>query len=362
MGDAMAGSVRMRRRLLREAVRENVAVINGQVPALRRQKKEGLRRWLRRGLLLLIPGVFFVSLLLLGIAAGIDPEWVLGREGEGAGASNLVPLVSIPLTGEDLTATTGPGGHRGERFGSPAALDRAVLPLPVRTIILDPGHGGRDHGTIGPGNLAEKDIALDVAMRLRNLLADQGFAVLMTREQDVAVGLDQRVAFANAMSGDLFMSIHVNWIPNHQARGVETYHLGPTDDPFLKQLAAAENRESGYSLADFKRLLEGIYTGIRREESRRLAEAVNAKLFASLSRTNPRLVDRGVKQAPFVVLVGTEMPAVLAEVSCLSHREEARLLADPGYRHVIARALFAGIINYVRTQIAEQRKGSEPHD
>lgn len=356
MSDAMAGSNRIRRRLLREAVRENLAIINGEHPAACRRRRDTARRWVRLGVLLLIPGVFVGALVLVGLAAGLDPSWVLGRaEWEGGGtAANLVPLV------RPGPAAAGRQPESAPRFGPPAPLDRAALPLPVRTIILDPGHGGHDFGTIGPGNLAEKEIALDVALRLRNLLADQGFAVLMTRERDEAVSLDQRAAFANANAGDAFVSIHVNWIPNQQARGIETYYLGPTDDPFLTQLAAAENREAGYSLADFRRLLEGIYTDIRRDESRRLAEAVNAKLFRSLAQANPRLVDRGVKQAPFVVLVATEMPAVLAEVSCLSNQEEARLLADPAYRHRIARSLFAGIISYARTETAE--RGSQPHD
>lgn len=359
MGDAMAGSDRIKRKLLREAVRENLATMNGEHPATRRMRRDVTRRWLRRSLLLLIPVAFLATLVLVGRATGLDPSWVLGRTGPEtpeAAAADVVPLV------KPRAFSAGPAGGptTAQRFAPPAPLDRAALPLPVRTIILDPGHGGHDFGTIGPGNLAEKDIALDVSFRLRNLLADQGFAVLMTRERDEAVPLDQRAAFANANAGDLFMSIHVNWIPNQRTRGVETYYLGPTDDPYLTQLAAAENREAGYSLSDFKRLLEGIYTDIRRDESRRLAEAVNTKLFLSLAASNPRLVDRGVKQAPFVVLVATEMPAVLAEVSCLSHQDEAKLLADAAYRHLIARSLFAGIISYARTQTAE--RGSQLHD
>lgn len=359
MGDAMAGSDRIRRKLLREAVRENLAIMNGQHPAAHRMRRDVVRRWVRRSLLLLVPAVFAGTLVLVGRATGLDPSWVLGKGGADRpepGTAEVVPLVQ-PQAG---TAGTGREPAAAQRFGPPAPLDRAALPLPVRTVILDPGHGGHDFGTIGPGDQPEKEIVLDVALRLRNLLADQGFAVLMTREKDEAVQLDQRAAFANANAGDLFMSIHVNWIPNQRTRGIETYYLGPTDDPFLTQLAAAENREAGYSLSDFRRLLEGIYTDIRRDESRRLAEAVNTKLFLSLAASNPRLVDRGVKQAPFVVLVGTEMPAVLAEVSCLSHQEEAKLLADPGYRHLIARSLFAGIISYARTQTAE--RGSQLHD
>lgn len=350
----------MRKRLLRQMVQENLATIDGRPPVVQRSRHETLRRWVRRGLLLAIPGAFLGALVLVTLAAGLDPGWVLGRGASSGGSersAELVPLVQ-PLTSRGGGEGEGKGSGVAQRFGAPGRLDRAALPLPVRTVVLDPGHGGHDFGTIGPRNLAEKEIALDVALRLRNLLADQGFAVLLTRERDEAVALDQRAAFANASAGDLFMSIHVNWIPNQKARGVETYYLGPTDDPFLTQLAAAENQNAGYSLSDLKRLLEGIYADIRQDESRLLAEAVNGKLYQSLSLSNPRLVDRGVKRAPFIVLVATEMPAVLAEVSCLSNQEEARLLADPGYRHLIARSLFAGIVSYARTQGPRSEKGS----
>ena len=359
MGDAMAGADRIRRKLLREAVHENLAIMNGQHPARRRMRREQVKRWVRRGLLLLIPVVFGGTLVLVGRATGLDPSWVWGpggRDRPAPGKAEVVPLVEPRANVDRADGQLG----AARRFGPPARLASAALPLPVRTVILDPGHGGHDFGTIGPGNLAEKEIALDIAFRLRNLLIDQGFAVLMTRERDEAVPLGQRAAFANANAGDLFMSIHVNWIPNQRTRGIETYYLGPTDDPFLTQLAAAENRETGYSFSDFKRLLDGIYTDIRRDEYRRLAEAVNSKLFQSLASSNRRLVDRGVKQAQFVVLIATEMPAVLAEVSCLSHQDEAKLLADTTYRHLIARSLFAGIISYARTENAG--KGSQLND
>jgi N-acetylmuramoyl-L-alanine amidase len=142
------------------------------------------------------------------------------------------------------------------------------------------------------------------------------------------------------------VSIHVNWIENRKARGVETYFLGATEDPFLTRLAAEENRESGYSMADMRKLLDGIYADVRHEKSHKLAETVQASLFSSLRKINPHLDDRGVKAAPFIVLLSTEMPAVLAEVSCLSNEEEAQLLAKPLYRQYIAEALASGVRSY----------------
>jgi len=194
--------------------------------------------------------------------------------------------------------------------------------------------------------LAEKDVTLEIAGRLEALLLEAGFGVQLTRRDDHGMSLHDRVAAANRARGDIFVSIHVNSIPAPERRGVETYFLGATDDPQLERLARAENVASGYSLADFRLLFEGVLTDVRHDESRRLALTVQRKLFAGLHRDHPELVDRGVKQAPFVVLVGTAMPSVLAEVSCISNQDEAALLSGPGYREEIAGALAAGIRGY----------------
>ena len=246
-------------------------------------------------------------------------------------------------------------------FPAPAPIDLAVLPLGVRKIVVDPGHGGKDTGTSTPGGLAEKEVTLDIGLRLRHLLEEAAFEVVMTRDKDEAVPLRQRTALANAQGADLFVSIHLNWIDGGQVRGMETYYLGPTEDPVLLQLAARENRDSGYSLADFRKLLDHIYLSVRRDESRRLAESVQRTLVTSLRRKRPALVNRGVKTAPFAVLVDTEMPAILAEVACLSHPEEAHLLATPQYRQDIAQALLQGIRAYAQAlnrfpKMSQERK------
>jgi N-acetylmuramoyl-L-alanine amidase len=135
--------------------------------------------------------------------------------------------------------------------------------------------------------------------------------------------------------------------------------VGPTDDPFLNQLAASENRGSGYSLGDLRQLLDRIYAGVRQDNSRRLAEVVQRSLHRSLGKVNPQLGDRGVKSAPFIVLLSTEMPAILAEVSCLSNEEEARLLTKPLYRQYIAEALAQGLRSYADSVAAPERKESD---
>jgi N-acetylmuramoyl-L-alanine amidase len=228
----------------------------------------------------------------------------------------------------------------------PQRLARAVLPLPIKRIVLDPGHGGAQAGAVADSGASEKEITLDLARRLRRLLEDASFEVLLTREADVTMSLEQRVAFANARRADVFVSIHVNWISRRGVRPVETYHVGPTDDPAVLKLAGAENRESGYSLGAYRQLLERIYIDERRDESRALARTINAELFRALSAVNPGLENRGVKMAPFAVLVGTEMPAILVEVSCLSNEDEAELLTTDDYRARIAAALLRGIRSY----------------
>lgn len=238
--------------------------------------------------------------------------------------------------------------------GPPEAVDVSVFPLPVERIVLDPGHGGSSPGTAADG-LTEKALALDIAYRLRNLLDDR-YRVAMTRETDMNVALDHRTLIANRAGADVFVSIHVNWLPANRACGVETYYLGPTDDPELSALAERENSEAqGYSLGDLRRLLDGVYAQARQDDSRALATAIQQSLFGRLRAENPDLRDRGVKSAPFVVLIGAEMPAVLAEVSCLSDAKEVERLRDGNYIQSIAEALDAGIQGYAESLLSEAR-------
>ncbi|MGE0681416.1 MAG: N-acetylmuramoyl-L-alanine amidase [Candidatus Binatia bacterium] len=227
----------------------------------------------------------------------------------------------------------------------PHQVDLNVFALSIKRIVIDPGHGGDDPGTVSHG-LTEKALALDIGLRLRTLLAEASFDVRMTRDKDETVSLMRRATLANDAGGDLFVSIHLNWVEPLQTRVVETYYLGPTEDSDLLQLASVENLHSSYSLADFRRLLEGVYTDTKRGESHRLAEAIQQELVRSLRTVNPRLASRAAKTAPFAVLVGANMPAILTEVACLSNAEEAQLLASPDYRQKIAQALLMGIRSY----------------
>jgi N-acetylmuramoyl-L-alanine amidase len=232
---------------------------------------------------------------------------------------------------------------------APTLVDLRLFPLGVRRIVLDPGHGGEDAGAVTPLGTAEKDVTLDIGLRLRRLLERAAFEVFMTREVDETVPLAHRAVLANGRNADLFVSIHANWFPTPEARGAETYYLGPTDDPRARQLVAVENRHSGYALGDYRQLLESVYLDVRRTESHQLASVIQQELARILPKGTPPLLNRGVKMAPFLVLVATKMPAVLAEVSYLSNQEEARLLTTPEYRQRIAQALFQGIRAYADT-------------
>lgn len=243
-------------------------------------------------------------------------------------------------------------------LSAPRPLSRAVLPLSVKKIMIDPGHGGRQHGAISESGVSEKEITLDLALRLRRLLEKDSFEVVLTRGTDQTLSLVDRVALANANSGDILVSIHVNWMAPREVRALETYYVGPTEDPAVVKLASTENRESGYSLSDYRQLLEKVYIHARRDKSRRLAKTIHTELYRTLGHINPALEDRGVKMAPFVILIGTQMPAILVEVSCLSNEDEVRLLTNADYRENIALPLYRGIRAYANRLDGSDRKGS----
>ena len=239
----------------------------------------------------------------------------------------------------------------------PADVNLSVLPLAVKRIVIDAGHGGDQPGAISNTGLAEKDVTLDIALRLRKLMKQSRFEVLLTREGDQTVTLADRVAFANSKKADLFVSIHINWMQPRSIRPLETYYVGPSNDPQVLQLASMENRQSGYTLSEYRELLEKVYLDVRRNESQALAKTVDAELYKSLKSLNPKLNDRGAKQAPFAVLVGTQMPAVLAEVSSLSNAEDDKLLRDEQYKQKIAVSLFEGISTYAKNISSSGKRG-----
>jgi len=333
----MSNVDRIKRQLVRDLVRENVDLIQG-VPSRRVRRRDGL--WLSVRVL----SFAIVSLALFGSARLISTL----DEPRPATPASTVAVAAVQAASAMLPRPVPavPPTQEGAGLQPPEPIDAAVFPLAVRKVTIDAGHGGASLGTRTPLGLIEKDLTLDIAERLRGLLEKDSFEVLMTRREDKDVPLDRRAVLANEAGSDIFVSVHLNWIEDRKSRGVETYYLGPTDDPYLNRLAASENRDSGYSMADMRHLLDRLYAGVRQDKSRKLAEVVQSSLFRSLGQVNPQIENRGVKAAPFIVLLSTEMPAILAEVSCLSNDEEARLLSKPLYRQYIAEALAQGIRRY----------------
>lgn len=323
---------RVKRRMLRQAVAENLDVMRGGPPRSLRPVTRLGRLWLRRATFLLLP---------LSLAG--SSYMIANNQQEGALAPMRVAVQRSQLV------------FAPEAAAATERVTASAFPLAVRRIVLDAGHGGSDPGATA-AEIAEKTITLDIGRRLRTLLEQNGFQVVVTRDADRTIALRDRALLANDSRSDIFVSIHVNALEKHvESRGIETYYLGATSDPSLTALAARENRVSGYSVSDMRKLLEDVYADARRDESHELATAVQQQLYTTLRRDDAGLENWGVKRAPFIVLASTDMPAVLAEVGCISNGKESAMLRQPEYRQKIAAALFAGI----RAYASANAKGNE---
>jgi N-acetylmuramoyl-L-alanine amidase len=232
-----------------------------------------------------------------------------------------------------------------------ASGDRSLiraLGLKIGKIVIDPGHGGHDTGTIGPNGLEEKDLVLDVSLRLGKLLAARlGAEVVFTRTDDTFIPLEDRTAIANREAADLFVSVHANSSPDPDARGTETYYLNFTSSPDALEVASRENAVSEKSIHELQDLVKKIALKEKIEESQEFAGDVESALHSGLSVKNPGLRDRGVKKAPFIVLIGANMPSILAEISFVSNPGDERRLRTSDYREKIAESLYRGIAHYV---------------
>jgi N-acetylmuramoyl-L-alanine amidase len=247
------------------------------------------------------------------------------------------------------------------RSGSRAAATREAQPMAsgdrslIRTlglrigkIVIDPGHGGHDTGTIGPNGLLEKDLVLDVSKRLGKLLeARLGAEVVFTRRDDTFIPLETRTSIANQEEADLFVSVHANSSRDQDARGVETYYLNFTSSPEALEVAARENAEADKSIHELQDLVKKIALKEKIEESREFASDVQQSLHTGLAAKSSGVRDRGVKKAPFVVLIGANMPSILAEISFISNPGDEKRLKSADYRQRIAESLYRGISRYV---------------
>lgn len=225
---------------------------------------------------------------------------------------------------------------------TPKSLTRE-FGLTAKTIVIDPGHGGKDPGASGTGVLQEKGIVLSISKKLREILTAKGYTVLMTRDTNLFIPLKKRTEFATQHKADLFLSIHANGSESTRANGIETYYLDVTStDSAAEKIAARENVNSGYNIQELETLLEGLIRESKSEDSKRLAQYVQQALVQSTGAVN-----RGVKHARFVVLIGTKVPAILIETGFVSNPVEGNKLATSAYQHKIATAIAQGVDRFL---------------
>jgi N-acetylmuramoyl-L-alanine amidase len=272
--------------------------------------------------------------------------------------ARLEPSIPKPEPASPEIAAPAQRDSRGDR-----SLIRA-LGLKIDRVVIDPGHGGHDTGTIGPTGLMEKDLVLDVAHRVGALVTQRlGAEVVFTRSDDTFIPLEERTAIANEKKADLFLSIHANSSSLARIGGSETYYLNFTTSEDALEVAARENATSQTSIHELQTLVQRIALNEKVQESRELAAIVQRALYANIPR-NKTYKNRGIKKAPFVVLIGAQMPSVLAEIAFLSNPRDESLMKKPEYRQKIAEALYRGISEYAdalsHLQVARQRPPDSP--
>jgi len=274
-----------------------------------------------------------------------------------------IPGAHLPSAAEILAAME--ASQRGERVQELEKVVKAEVPfsvlagLKVRRVVIDPGHGGKDTGAIGPDGAKEKDLTLAMAKKLRRHLEAMGLEVLLTREDDRTLSLEERTRFANEKGADLFLSLHVNAAQNRSAHGIETYTLNLNSDRYATRLAARENASSERTLGDLQFILADLATKANTDDSVKLAELVQRKM---VSRARGRfgqdaVRDLGVKQALFFVLVGAKMPAILLETGFISHPEEGKRLQSAAYQEEMMRGVAEGVREFIQEREALARGG-----
>jgi N-acetylmuramoyl-L-alanine amidase len=224
------------------------------------------------------------------------------------------------------------------------------LGLGIHRIVIDPGHGGRDPGCIGKGGTQEKTIVLDICQQLKKLLGNhQGLEVILTRETDIYIPVENRTVIANQKQADLFISVHANSNPSRKRSGVETFYLNFSHDPSVIETAALENATSTKNISEMRSILEKIVKNSKFVESKKLAESIHKSLLGTLDKTYKDIKDLGHKGGPFWVLIGVEIPSILVEVSYLSNAKEETRLKNSQYRQLIARGIYNGIMEYIHS-------------
>lgn len=256
--------------------------------------------------------------------------------------------VPMNLAASQPAMLTGPSPIGGPSANADAPSVAELYGLHLETIVIDAGHGGDDPGAIGRQGLQEKDVTLDVALRLKKRLeAYPGYRILLTREGESSMELRDRIEYANNNAADLFISLHVNWLPVDSIAPIETYFYGPNSDGRALRLAQRENRNSGYSLAEFNDLTQRLSVDLKIQESREAAHSIQEGLVQGLRGMGRDVSDWGAKSGDFMVLLGVEAPSILAEIGSLSNQEEEEKLLTVSYREKLAYILEQGISNYL---------------
>lgn len=275
-----------------------------------------------------------------------------------------VPAVAKPLPAPVKTLRT--TSTKNPATGKPDLVQPALAPQPTRDgqstltralglkigrIVIDAGHGGHDTGTIGPTGLMEKDLCLDVALRLGKIIQQKlpGADIVFTRSDDTFIPLEERTHIANQAKADLFISIHANSSPDHGARGVETYYLNLKGSAEAMEVAARENSVSQENIHDLQDVVKRIAQTEKIDESRELAEDIQDSLAKRIQKTAKPVKNRGVRKAPFVVLIGADMPSILTEISFLSNASDEQLLKKPEHRQRIAEGVYQGVAAYLES-------------
>ena len=284
-------------------------------------------------------------------ATASSPEGVLSTGTRADSSGKASTATSLHRKNGRAAATADNTADLEAREAQPmAAGDRSLtraLGLKIGKIVIDAGHGGHDTGTIGPHGLLEKDLVLDVAKRLgKALQARLGAEVVYTRRDDTFIPLETRTAIANRERADLFISIHANSSRDSDARGVETYYLNFTSSPEALEVAARENAVSAKSVHELQDLVKKIALKEKIDESREFAGDVQQSLYGGLALSNAGIRNRGIKKAPFIVLIGANMPSILAEISFVSNPTDERKLETSEQRQRIADSLYRGVARY----------------
>ena len=261
--------------------------------------------------------------------------------------SDTAPKPETPAAAAESRAAALEAGKAAKRTSSGESSLVRALGLKLSRVVIDPGHGGHDQGTEGPHGLLEKELVLDVSLRLGTLIGERlGAEVIYTRSDDTYIPLEGRTALANEKKADLFLSVHANSSPIPRIAGIETFFLNISGPQDSMDVASRENATSQKSIFELTDLIQKIARYDKAEESKEFARHIQGELYTFSARNVPGSKNRGVKSAPFVVLIGANMPSILAEIGFLSNPKEEALLKKPDYRQKLAEALYRGVSRY----------------